>query len=101
MSPSATTLLAVLASGPAGDAIELRWDAPPSCPDQAQVRDEVDTLLGGPARPAERWVVDARVEQLGDAYTLSLTMQTASGTDARSITAPECSQLARATALIV
>ncbi|MEM7155627.1 MAG: hypothetical protein AAF799_22445 [Myxococcota bacterium] len=81
--------------------IELRWDAPSSCPSSDAVRDEIATLLARSRNQGEAVRAEATVVPDGEAFRLRLSVVTRSGRDERSIRDPSCEPLAHATALVV
>lgn len=83
--------------------VEFRWDAPASCPVEAEVVAELERLLGGPLaeRKGPRLTAIARVRQeLGGGFDLRLWTVSDEGTLQRSLTHAQCDALARAGALI-
>ncbi|MCH9684594.1 MAG: hypothetical protein K0V04_24370, partial [Deltaproteobacteria bacterium] len=81
----------------------LRWDAPASCPSQAQVRARLGQRLGpdSAVTPHADVAVEARVESTDDdAYTLRLAVQDGGSTRVREATADDCAVLAEAAVLI-
>ena len=102
---SVLLLASVIAlSGPAdaeGPVASLEWSAPAGCPSAAEVREDVEVLLGSGSGPREPLAVEAEVVADPDGYALRLAMETRTGRDVRSIRAPSCEQLARAASLII
>ncbi|WP_170135310.1 hypothetical protein [Nannocystis exedens] len=83
--------------------VEFRWDAPASCPAEAEVIAELERLLGGPLaeRKGSRLTAIARVRQEpGGGFDLRLWTVSDEGTLQRSLTHAQCDALARAGALI-
>ncbi|MCY1013165.1 hypothetical protein OV079_48085 [Nannocystis pusilla] len=83
--------------------VEFRWDAPASCPVEAEVVAELERLLGGPLaeRKGPRLTAIARVRQEpGGGFDLRLWTVSDEGTLQRSLTHAQCDALARAGALI-
>lgn len=83
--------------------VEFRWDAPASCPVEAEVVAELERLLGGPLgeRKGPRLTAIARVRQEpGGSFDLRLWTVSDEGTLQRSLTHAQCDALARAGALI-
>jgi hypothetical protein len=106
-------LVAALLASPAGPSeatpassrpvVEFRWDAPASCPAEAEVVAELERLLGGPlaARTGPRLTAIARVRQEpAGGFDLRLWTVSDEGTLQRSLTHAQCDALARAGALI-
>ncbi|MDC0717012.1 hypothetical protein [Nannocystis bainbridge] len=103
-------LLLAGAMGPAAAApasprpvVEFRWDAPTTCPAEAEVVAELERLLGGPLteRKGPRLTAIARVRQdPGGEFDLRLWTVSDEGTLQRSLTHAQCDALARAGALI-
>lgn len=90
-------------TSPAAEAVSLRWEAPPGCPEVSAVRRALAGYLGQePAREVGAGVqAVARVTAGEDGYRLSLRTETASGVTTRETTAEDCVVLVDATALIV
>ncbi|MCY1065882.1 hypothetical protein OV090_13965 [Nannocystis sp. RBIL2] len=83
--------------------VEFRWDAPASCPVEAEVVAELERLLGGllVERKGPRLTAIARVRQEpGGGFDLRLWTVSDEGTLQRSLTHAQCDALARAGALI-
>jgi RNA polymerase sigma-70 factor (ECF subfamily) len=94
--------LAIALSGApaqAADRLELEWQAPPECPAQDEVEDEVSTRLGETSAPQSRPTLRARGRVARDAQGYRLELQTEHGQ--RSLAARSCSELATAAALIL
>ena len=84
-------------------AVEFRWDAPASCPDEAAVVAQLEALLGGPLadRRGDRLTAIARVRQEpGGQWDLRLWTVSDEGTLQRSLRHDRCDMLARAGVLI-
>lgn len=84
-------------------AVEFRWDAPASCPPEAEVVAELERLLGGPLaqRTGPRMTAIARVRQeQGGLFDLRLWTVSDAGTLQRSLSHAQCDALAKAGALI-
>lgn len=104
---------AALAHGGASEAqsaepIVLAWSAPPECPGQAEVRAEIDRLLGGAPRAGGKQVrasaTIARTTAPGDAdgqFHMHLETKSGDAAGARDLDAAACPELGRAAALIV
>ena len=92
---AALALASVLATGPeAGGELDLRWEAPAGCPDEARVRARVEGLLGRPLGPGPAVLeARARIEHDRD-WELRLTTTTADGSRTRPFHAGSCAVLA-------
>lgn len=104
----AAPLFAALAVAPAplpdppsaGDPIELRWEAPPGCPDEDAVRQRV--ARWSPAPDTMRRVrADARVRAEGDTLVLELQIDDGLRSESRRVRSRDCDALARATGLVI
>lgn len=109
MSSRLLALLAALSLGaaparPARDKIELRWHAPPACPDEASIRAAIERHVGRPLSE----IRDRRLSIIATAHPTdtywSLTIYTvdAEGTQERSLRYNHgCSLLADAAAVLI
>lgn len=80
-------------------AVELAWDAPEGCPDEASMRERM-AALSDPTGDGTL-LVDGRIERLPDGY--QLTLRTAYGelSDERSVIDRDCAALGDTAALFV
>lgn len=115
MSPLLEVALVGVLVGPAPDAgavgavdavgapLELQWEAPESCPDEAALLQMVERYLGTPLSAvtlAAAPFIQAKVSEAEDGrFTLDLVLTSSSGTTERHIDNPACAVLAKATAL--
>jgi hypothetical protein len=92
---------AVQAAVPDPEAIALRWEAPPGCPDEASVRGDVAGMLDE-ARP-DAASFDARIsESDGQGMSLQLATHWADGReDERTLEAGSCEELTDAAVLLI
>ncbi len=106
--PSLATLAAsaLVAISPAGvpeppPTLELTWDAPPMCPDTAQVRAWIETLSAheGAAPAGARAHAVVRRDDAG--FSSTLTVDGPSPVPARELFAEDCTTLARANAVVI
>jgi hypothetical protein len=82
--------------------LSLDWSAPDGCPTGAEVRREVERLLGGPARLASGASLTARATVThDDVWRVSLATGSGDSARKRTIEADSCRGLADATALIL
>jgi len=77
------------------DALDLSWDAPPSCPSEAVVREQVAELLDGP--PAASVRARGTLTPSADAWVLELEIDGVT----KQLRERSCDQLARAAALML
>ena len=102
----ALTTCAALLLGPApgqGPVMpEVRWEAPPGCPDEASVKSQIAALLArAPARTGQAPQVNLRVEALpGGRWRLDATITRREGQGRRSLEGDRCEALAEAAALL-
>jgi hypothetical protein len=96
----------LLAPGPspaAGPTMpEVRWEAPPGCPDEAWVRAQIAGLLArAPAGAGQAAQVNLRVEALPSGrWRLDATISSGAGQGRRSLEGDRCEALAEAAALL-
>ena len=87
---------------PAVAAVQLTWQAPAGCPDQATVRARVEQLLAGGAAPPAKLEAHALVRLEGDErWTVHLVTLRDGTSGERTLQSSSCRSLAEATALIV
>lgn len=98
MHPGPLLALVLFASGPA--AVELRWDAPPQCPDAATVAARVAEYTAG-AEPEAPLVIDAKVEPIGARWRLSLVVVRGETREERELEDAACEGLAESAAVLV
>ena len=102
-------LFAALAwQGPASDPTapdpadyELRWQAPPECPDAASIAERVDRLLPGEGTGVGTMTVSASVSAESGGYRLWLATDFLGSHDTREVTADNCPELGETTALLI
>ncbi len=96
--------LSFMALGSSATAVAspITWDAPAQCSDADQVMTVVAELTGQqpPVIPPERRI-RALVEPSGSGWKLSLTLFDGARERSRVLTAPSCSELARATGVVL
>lgn len=78
---------------------ELRWDAPPECPDVHAVKERVHAALAGQASAARVWL-DAQVRTTPEGYTLALQIRSALRQSESLVQSADCNELADAVALL-
>jgi hypothetical protein len=78
----------------------LRWAAPETCPEAAEVEARLAALLGGPPAPGDVRI-DATIER-DDAgvHRLKVAVESASGSTRHELSSPRCEELADAVALV-
>lgn len=83
--------------------ISLQWDAPASCPTQAQVMEAVGQMIIDPERLQHtRMTAHGVISRLATDYELDLTMEQGGTTPGqRRLLSEDCDELARAAALIL
>lgn len=98
---------AIAAPDPAAPSIELRWDAPASCPSGADVATRIATRVADGTRVAERdpqapaTVADVVIAVQDDVHVAELVVTTASGRTIRRLEAETCETVTDAAVLIV
>jgi hypothetical protein len=96
--PGPMLALVLVASPPAG--VELRWDAPPECPDAASVTARIAEYTAG-AEPDAPLVIDAKVTPVGSRWRLSLVVVRGESREERELEDSACEGLAESTAVLV
>lgn len=84
--------------------LELRWEAPPACPTEAEVRDRIGAYLGRDEfdETLDDVRVEGRVESMrGDAWALTVEVRVGEETVRRRVEAPRCADTRDAAALII
>lgn len=98
------TLLIVASPASEGRPVELRWDAPQRCPDEAALRGQVDEILGGSLglpRPRPLSVI-AVVRDQGDTLSLRVFTVGEAGMRERALRYDrDCELLTRAAAVVI
>lgn len=90
--------------GPSPSAsIELEWEAPHECPQETQLRERVEQLLGAPvdATSGEHFAAHGVVRHDGTRWDLDLSLSTADGTERRPLQADSCEALMEAAAVVI
>jgi hypothetical protein len=98
--PASLLLTGLLIPAPPAETLELRWDAPQSCPSGDDVRAQVIDAVGDPEEPrTEVLQAEGRIEQTQDGrWSLELTL---AGSGTRTLDAGSCAELADAAVLIM
>jgi hypothetical protein len=84
--------------------LQLRWEAPPACPSEAEVRDRIGAYLGRDEfdETVDDVRVDARVASMhGGAWALTVEVRVGEESVRRRIEAPRCADTRDAAALII
>jgi hypothetical protein len=97
----AAALWAAIAVAPAEPGLVLRWEAPPGCPTEAEVRARVVGLVGEEAARSAKLTARGVVRADGEGWRLALELSGETGGGQRSLTAGRCAELAEAGALVV
>jgi hypothetical protein len=86
------------AAEPASAVVDLRWEAPPGCPQQGEVKERIQRLLG-----SAEWegvlTAEGTIERADGRFRLTLVMHAGELTGTRSIDASSCEDLAGAAAI--
>lgn len=91
-----------MAALPVHERIRLEWDAPPECPDAADLqRRMAASLPDDSSADAEALRVHGRIATSVDGYVLELRIDGPHGSGDRRLEAKDCSELAQAAALII
>jgi hypothetical protein len=97
-------LLGLLATAPetawaeSQPSINLRWDAPAGCPQESDVRDRIQNLLGT-GRQSSHLRAEGTIARLDKRYRLDLVVRVRDLVGTRSIESSSCEDLAGAAAL--
>jgi hypothetical protein len=81
--------------------LELRWDAPPGCPDASAVLGRVDELLGAHRAPGEPVRVRATVTAEPEGFRLEISTEQGPTEQHRVLTASSCSELGEAASVVI
>lgn len=83
--------------------IDLQWEAPENCPQQADVQQQVQDLLGGSASQAPAHPLRARgiIETSGEHYRLTLSIERTSSHGSRVIESDDCNSLGKAAGVVL
>jgi len=94
-------LLAVLlpARASAEEQVELDWQAPPECPQQAVVQQKLRSLAGEAWRTTERVSAKGRIERIERRYRLTLSVRDGATVKERTIESDSCVDLGGAAAV--
>lgn len=86
----------------APERVSLRWNAPDSCPDDAQLVRAVEGFLGQPLAESreQRLSVSVSVQGGPGAFSAKLSFQGPQGSQERFLEHPECSKLTEGVALL-
>ncbi|MCH9684873.1 MAG: hypothetical protein K0V04_25785, partial [Deltaproteobacteria bacterium] len=79
----------------------LDWQAPPECPNEAQLRQQVEALLTAAPEGDGTAHVTGIVEAHEGGYVLTLTTEFRGARETRGLRAPVCRELGDATALLL
>jgi hypothetical protein len=91
-----------MAAPPPAPAIELRWEAPPECPDRSKIDADLARFLAHGTRGEDGPVVIvAKVRRDGSKLELQLAVQSSAGAIEKTMRADDCKVLASAVALVV
>lgn len=90
------------AAADAPERVSLRWNAPDSCPDDAQLVRAVETFLGQPLAESREQKLSVNVSVQGGpgGFSAKLSFQSPQGTQERFLEHPECSKLTEGVALL-
>lgn len=95
-------LLGLLATAPAlaepQPSIDIRWEAPPDCPQESDVRDRIQNLLGS-GRHDNHLRAEGTITRMDKRFRLDLVVRVRDLVGTRSIEANSCEDLAGAAAV--
>lgn len=81
--------------------IELVWEAPSQCPDDAALRARIEQMLSGPPRGEGTVRVTGTIEERAAGLSLTLTTDFRGQVERRELEAPSCDELGEATAILL
>jgi hypothetical protein len=79
--------------------IELVWNAPPECPQEAAVRERLNALAGKPTQARRRLQALGHIEHVGKRYRLTLSVRERDSVKERTMNADSCDDLGGAAAV--
>jgi hypothetical protein len=85
-------------SQPSQPSIDIRWEAPPGCPQESDVRDRVQTLLGA-GRHDSHIRTEGTITRMDRRFRLDLVVRVRDLVGTRSIESSSCEDLAGAAAV--
>jgi hypothetical protein len=86
---------------PGGHALELSWEAPSGCGNVEDVRRDVERVVGKSGEVQRKVRAHGEVSRTAGAWSVTLTLVTDAGRSTRTLTAPSCRALARASAVVI
>lgn len=90
------------AAVPSGEhGLELSWEAPRECGDAESVRRDVDRIVGETGEVQRKVRAHGEVRRTAGAWSVELILATDAGRSTRTLTAPSCLALARASAVVI
>jgi hypothetical protein len=89
----------VFAAGSARAEMTLRWDAPPACPQRAEVLERIRLLTGSSRVNTDELSVDGSIERADGRYSLTLLVHDGREVRKRVIASERCADLAGAAAV--
>ncbi len=100
LSVALSTLATLVApAARAQTSIELVWNAPPECPQEAAVRERLNALAGKQTQVRRRLQALGRIEHVGKRYHLTLSVRERDSVRERTMNADSCDDLAGAAAV--
>jgi len=83
--------------------VQIHWEAPAGCPHSAEIEAGVHRLVGTRAdvRASGDLDVEGRIRQVGDAWSMDLEIETATGTRTRELSAKTCEELAEIAIVVI
>lgn len=94
-------MIAILGAVLLGTPLELEWSAPAGCPSKDEVLLQVEALVGGALEGPSRLRARARLDASELDWRAVLDLETRSGRSSRRLSAPACSPLVEAVAVIL
>ena len=95
----AVVAICMMAAYPARAELNLRWDAPPSCPRRGEVLDRIRALAGSSLDNAEGLSAEGRIARTNGRFSLTLLVRDGRHLRKRVITSDSCADLGGAAAI--
>lgn len=101
--PAAWVACAVLWASPsaAAEPLELSWQAPPGCPQESAVREQIRALVPSAMLESGRLKAEGAITRVDKRFRLNLVLHLGELSGARTIESDSCSDLAGAAAVAV
>ena len=95
----AVAVMGMMTASPARAELNLRWDAPPSCPQRGEVLERIRALAGSSLDKFEGLSAEGRIARSNGRFSLTLSVRDGRQHRKRVITSDSCADLAGAAAI--